>query len=35
MKREDWLLILGTCGAVAILCVLFLLLAVQPTVVSP
>jgi hypothetical protein len=32
MKRENWLLILGTCVAVTILCCLFLLLAAQPTV---
>ena len=34
MKRENWLLILGTCVAVATLCALFLLLAAQPTVVT-
>ena len=31
MKRENWLLIFGTCVAVSILCGLFLLLAAQPT----
>jgi hypothetical protein len=35
MKRKNWLLILGTCTAVSILCGLFLLLAVQPTVATP
>jgi hypothetical protein len=34
MKHENWLLILGACVAVAILCGLFLLLAVQPTVAT-
>jgi hypothetical protein len=34
MKRENWMLILGTCVAVTILCGLFLLLAAQPTVAT-
>lgn len=34
MKRENWMLICGTCIAISILCGLFLLLAVQPTVAT-
>lgn len=35
MKRETWLLLLGTCVAIAILCGLFLLLAAHPVVAAP
>jgi|WetSurSiteA1Bulk_404760.scaffolds.fasta_scaffold430220_1 hypothetical protein len=35
MKRETWLLLLGTCVAISILCGLFLLLAAQPVVAAP
>jgi uncharacterized integral membrane protein len=34
MKRENWMLILGTCVAISLLCGLILLLAAQPTVVA-
>ncbi len=32
MKHKHWMLILGTCVAISLLCGLFLLLAAQPTV---
>ena len=34
MKRETWLLLLGACVAISILCGLFLLLAAQPTMAA-
>jgi uncharacterized integral membrane protein len=34
MKRENWMLICGTCVAISLLCGLLLLLAAQPTVAA-